>query len=104
MNSFEDVAPDNPVVLIEGKWNISFLFGRLTPERGLAWHSSWLGEAMLPRFVRLLVRDSNGRDVLGEADFVIRADAPASCGRSDASVSCFTAAPAGVAYVGRPAR
>jgi prepilin-type N-terminal cleavage/methylation domain-containing protein len=104
MNSFEDVAPDNPVVLIEGKWNISFLFGRLTPERRLAWHSSWLGEAMLPRFVRLLVRDSNGRDVLGEADFAIRTDAPASCGRSDASVSCLTGAPAGIAEVGRPAR
>jgi prepilin-type N-terminal cleavage/methylation domain-containing protein len=103
-NRFEDVAPDNPVVLIEGKWSISFLFGRLTPERGLAWYSSWIGEAMLPRFVRLVVRDSNGRDVLGEADFVIRADAPASCGRSDASVSCFTATPAGVADVGRPAR
>jgi len=101
---FEDVAPDNPVVLIEGKWSISFLFGRLTPERGLAWYSSWIGEAMLPRFVRLLVRDSSGRDVLGEADFVIRADAPAICGRSDASVSCFTAAPAGVADVGRPMR
>jgi len=101
---FEDVAPDNPVVLIEGKWSISFLFGRLTPERGLAWYSSWVGEAMLPRFVRLLVRDSNGRDVLGEADFVIRSDAPASCGRSDASVSCFSAAPAGVADIGRPMR
>ena len=101
---FEDVAPDNPVVLIEGKWSISFLFGRLTPERGLAWYSSWIGEAMLPRFVRLLVRDSSGRDLLGEADFVIRTDAPASCGRSDASVSCFSAAPAGVADVGRPTR
>jgi prepilin-type N-terminal cleavage/methylation domain-containing protein len=101
---FEDLAPDNPVVLIEGKWSISFLFGRLTSERGLAWYSSWIGEAMLPRFVRLIVRDSNGRDVLGEADFVIRSDAPASCGRSDASVSCFTAAPAGVADIGSPMR
>jgi prepilin-type N-terminal cleavage/methylation domain-containing protein len=104
VSRFEDVAPDNPVVLIEGKWSISFLFGRLTPERGLAWYSSWIGEAMLPRFVRLLVRDSNGRDLLGEADFAIRANAPASCGRSDASVSCFTDAPAGVADVGRPMR
>jgi hypothetical protein len=101
---FEDVAPDNPVVLIEGRWSISFLFGRLTPERGLAWYSSWSGEAMLPRFVRFLVHDSNGRDVLGEANFVIRADAPATCGRSDASGSCFTAAPAGVVDVGRPMR
>jgi prepilin-type N-terminal cleavage/methylation domain-containing protein len=104
-SSFDDVAPDNPVVLIEGKWSISFLFGRQTPERrALVWHSSWIGEAMLPRFVRLLVRDSSGRDVLGEADFVIRADAPATCGRSDASVSCLTAAPGGIADVGRSMR
>jgi prepilin-type N-terminal cleavage/methylation domain-containing protein len=103
-SSFDDVAPDNPVVLIEGRWSISFLFGRLTPERALAWHSSWIGEPMLPRFVRLLVRDSSGRDVLGEADFVIRADAPATCGRSDASVSCLTAAPGGIADAGRPTR
>jgi prepilin-type N-terminal cleavage/methylation domain-containing protein len=102
-SSFTDVTPDNPVVLIEGKWSISFLFGRLTPERGLAWHSSWIGEALLPRFVRLVVRDSSGRDVLGEADFIIRADAPASCGRSDASASCLTAAPPGVVDVGGPA-
>jgi prepilin-type N-terminal cleavage/methylation domain-containing protein len=104
MSSFEDVAPNNPVALIEGPWNISFLFGRLTPERGLVWHSSWIGETMLPRFVRLLVRDSSGRDLLGEADFVIRADAPASCGRSDASAACLTAAPAGIAEVGKAAR
>jgi prepilin-type N-terminal cleavage/methylation domain-containing protein len=91
-SSFTDVTPDNPVVLIEGKWSISFLFGRLTPERGL-----------VPRFVRLVVRDSSGRDVLGEADFIIRADAPASCGRSDASASCLTAAPPGVVDVGGPA-
>jgi prepilin-type N-terminal cleavage/methylation domain-containing protein len=104
MSRFEDVAPDNPVVLIEGRWSISFLFGRLTAERGLAWHSSWIGEAMLPRFVRLVVRDANGRDVLGEADFVIRADAPAACGRSEASVACLTAAPGGIADAGRPAR
>jgi prepilin-type N-terminal cleavage/methylation domain-containing protein len=103
-SSFDDVAPDNPVVLIEGKWSISFLFGRLTPERALAWHSSWIGEAMLPRFVRLMVRDANGRDLLGEADFVIRADAPATCGHSAASVSCLTAAPGGIADVGRLTR
>jgi general secretion pathway protein J len=104
-SSFDDVAPDNPVVLIEGRWSISFLFGRLTPERALTWYASWIGEAMLPRFVRLLVRDLNGRDVLGEADFVIRADAPATCGRSDASVSCLTAAPGGIADIGeRPTR
>ena len=37
-SSFGDVAPDNPVVLIEGKWDISFLLGRLTPGGALTWH------------------------------------------------------------------
>jgi len=99
---FEDVAPDNPVVLIEGKWDISFLLGRLAPGGALTWHTSWAGESTLPRFVRLLVRGASGRDVLGEADLVIRADAPAACGRPDAAVGCFAAGPGGPADAGRP--
>ena len=86
---FEDVATQDPVVLIEGKLDITFVFGRLTPDRGLAWYSSWLGEPALPRFVRLILRDrATGNDLLGEADFVVRANAPASCGR-DTAVSCL---------------
>jgi len=99
---FEDVAPDNAGVLIEGKWDISFLLGRLAPGGALTWHPNWIGESTLPRFVRLLVRGASGRDVLGEADFVIRADAPAACGRPDASVGCFAAGPGGPADTGRP--
>jgi len=87
---FEDIAPQDPVVLIEGKLDITFVFGRLTPDRGLAWYSSWVGEAALPRFVRLILRDrATGNDLLGEADFVVRANAPASCGRATAAVSCL---------------
>jgi prepilin-type N-terminal cleavage/methylation domain-containing protein len=101
-SSFEDVTPDNPVVLIEGKWDISFLLGRLAPGGALTWHTNWVGESTLPRFVRLLVRGASGRDVLGEADFVIRADAPAACGRPDAVVGCLAAGPGSPADAGRP--
>jgi hypothetical protein len=89
---FEDVAPQDPVVLIEGKFDISFLFGRVTPS--LTWYSSWIAEAVLPRFVRLILRDrATGGDLLGEADFVIRADAPEACARPDAAVGCLFALP-----------
>ena len=92
---FEDVVPQDPVVLIEGKLDIAFVFGHVTPERGLAWYSSWIGESTLPRLVRLILRDrATGNDMLGEADFVIRANAPAGCGRANAAASCLAAAPA----------
>jgi len=91
---FEDHVLGDSVILFEGRWDISFVFARLTPERGLAWYSSWIDEPTLPRFVRLLVRDrASGRDLLGEADFLIRANAPAACGRPDAAVACLAVAP-----------
>ena len=89
---FEDVTPKDPVVLIEGKLNISFEFGRPTPDGGLVWSSSWTGELVLPRYVRLILRDrETGTDLLGEATFVVRADAPPACGRSDAVAACLSA-------------
>jgi prepilin-type N-terminal cleavage/methylation domain-containing protein len=91
---FEDVTLQDPVVLIEGKVNISFVFGRVTPEGALAWYASWAGERVLPRYVRLILRDrATGADLLGEADFLVRANAPAACGRADAALACLTAAP-----------
>ena len=91
---FEDVTAQDAVVLIEGKLDISFVFGRVTPDGGLAWYASWVGERALPRYVRLVLRDrATGADLLGEADFVVRANAPAACGRADAALSCLSAAP-----------
>jgi prepilin-type N-terminal cleavage/methylation domain-containing protein len=91
---FEDVVPQDPVVLIEGRLDISFVFGRVTPDGALAWYASWAGERVLPRYVRLILRDrATGADLLGEADFMVRANAPAACGRADAGVACLTAAP-----------
>jgi hypothetical protein len=88
------VTPQDPVVLIEGKVDISFVFGRVTPDGALAWYASWAGERVLPRYVRLILRDrATGADLLGEADFVVRANAPAACGRADAALACLSAAP-----------
>ena len=56
-------------------------------------YASWAGERVLPNYVRLMLRDRvTGADLLGEADFVVRANAPAACGRADAGVACLTAA------------
>ena len=91
---FEDVTPQDPVVLIEGKVDISFVFGRVTPDGALAWYASWAGERVLPGYVRLILRDrATVADLLGEADFIVRANAPAACGRADAAVACLSAAP-----------
>lgn len=89
----EDVSPRDAVVLIEGRFDITFVFARIGPDGGLSWSPSWIGETALPRFVRLILLDrATGADILGEADFVVRADAPAACGRPDASPGCLSAA------------
>lgn len=88
---FEDVTPKDPVVLIEGKLDMSFAFGRPTPA-GAVWSSSWVKELALPRYVRLILRDrETGADLLGESTFVVRADAPPACGRNDAMPACLSA-------------
>jgi prepilin-type N-terminal cleavage/methylation domain-containing protein len=87
------VSPQDAVVLLEGRFDIAFVFGRLAQDGGLSWNQSWIGEATLPRFVRLMLVDPDtGSDLLAEADFVVRADAPASCGRVDAGPGCLSAA------------
>jgi len=88
---FENVSPQDAVVLIEGTIGIAFVFGRIGADGALAWSNSWTGESALPRFVRLILRDrATGSDLLGEADFVVRANAPPACGRPDASASCLS--------------
>jgi prepilin-type N-terminal cleavage/methylation domain-containing protein len=91
---FEDVTPADPVVLLEGRFDMSFVFARVTPDGAMTWYASWAGEAVLPRYVRLFVRDrASGADLLGEAAFMVRASAPAACARPGAATSCLTAAP-----------
>jgi prepilin-type N-terminal cleavage/methylation domain-containing protein len=86
----DHVSPQDPVVLIEGNLDISFVFGRLVPGGALVWSAAWTGETTLPRFVRLILRDrATGSNPIGEADFVIRADAPLACGGPDAGTECL---------------
>jgi prepilin-type N-terminal cleavage/methylation domain-containing protein len=105
---FEDVAPKDPVVLIEGRLDMSFAFGRTTPEGASVWSSSWAGESALPRYVRLILRDrETGADVLGEATFLVRADAPPTCGRNNATPACLSgsqSAPIGTTNSQGPAK
>ena len=89
----EDASPRDEVVLIEGKVDIGFVFGRILPNGALEWSENWADKSALPRFVRLILRDrESGDDLLGETDFVVRADAPAVCGRPDATPGCLSQA------------
>jgi prepilin-type N-terminal cleavage/methylation domain-containing protein len=89
----DQVSPQDAVVLLEGRFDIAFVFGRLAPGGGLSWSQSWIGETSLPRFVRLMLVDPDtGSDLLAEADFVVRADAPLGCGRPDAGTGCLASA------------
>ena len=87
----DHLSPQDPVVLIEGNLDISFVFARLAPDGGLAWSPAWTDATTLPRFVRLIMRDrATGADPVGEADFIVRADAPPACGRPDAGPDCLS--------------
>jgi prepilin-type N-terminal cleavage/methylation domain-containing protein len=89
----EHASMQDAVVLVEGNLDMSFLFGRLAAGDGLVWSRTWIGETTLPRFVRLILRDrATGTDPVGEADFIVNADAPLACGRSDAGLDCLSRA------------
>jgi hypothetical protein len=81
----------DPVVLIEGDLDMSFLFGHLDPGGALVWSPTWIGQTTLPRFVRLKMNDrATGYSPVGEADFIVRADAPSDCARPDAGSECLS--------------
>lgn len=89
--SVDHISLRDAVVLIEGNLDISFRFGRLDPSGALVWSANWLGQTTLPRFVRLILRDlATGSDPVGEADFIVRADAPLACGRPNAGIDCLS--------------
>jgi prepilin-type N-terminal cleavage/methylation domain-containing protein len=83
---FEELSFSDPVTLLGGKFLISFAFGRVSQNGTLAWSDAWQGQASLPRWVRLILRDrATGADLLPETEFVIRADAFGGCAQSHAT-------------------
>jgi prepilin-type N-terminal cleavage/methylation domain-containing protein len=94
----DEPTPQNAVVLVEGKYDMAFAFGRINGDGSLSWQENWTGQSGLPRFVRLKLRDrATGSDLLVGAEFVVRADAPEACAQADATASCLAASPAGPA-------
>ena len=80
---FDDMPAQDPVAMLEGRVDISFSYGQLTAQGALTWTDTWSGESGLPRFVRVIVREPNsGVDLLAEAPFLVRVDAPAACARA----------------------
>lgn len=100
----EDAQPDDAVVLLKGKYDISFSFAEATDSGQAIWHDSWTGEKGLPHAVRLNLRDSEtGENLLAGSEFPIHADAPADCdtGQSDC-LSLAKANPGPKANTGTP--
>ena len=87
----EDAALQDDVALMSGRFDAAFTFARVAPDGTLSWSSSWVAEHSLPRLVKLsLVERTTGIDLLGGAEFLIRADAPPACAQAGASLDCLT--------------
>ena len=88
---FDAVPLKDDVVLLEGTFDAAFSFGRQASDGTLSWVDSWSGERTLPRLVKLTLRDrATGGDLLGGAEFTIRADAPSLCAAADADFECLS--------------
>jgi prepilin-type N-terminal cleavage/methylation domain-containing protein len=78
---FDDVTPQDPVVLIEGNYDMSFAFGKAGPDGRLTWTSNWSETNSIPQSVRLVIRDrTSGIDILPHAEFRLRSDTRVTCG------------------------
>jgi prepilin-type N-terminal cleavage/methylation domain-containing protein len=102
---FEALDLQDEVVLIEGKFDIAFAFGRAALNQTLTWSDGWTGELSLPRFVRVTLRNqATGIDLLGGTEFVVRADAPRACVKANAKTECLSAAAPGQTSAPPPSR
>ena len=89
----EKLTFDDPVVLLEGRYNIAMAFGSISADGTLTWLDKWVRETTLPQFVRINVRDrGNGLDVLAGMTFAIHADAPSTCADAQATPACLARA------------
>jgi prepilin-type N-terminal cleavage/methylation domain-containing protein len=88
---FAGVVLQDPVRLIEGQVDMTFAFASPGPDGTLSWSETWSGKPLLPRLVRLTIRDrASGADLLPGVQFVVRADAPIGCAQPGAKAECLT--------------
>jgi prepilin-type N-terminal cleavage/methylation domain-containing protein len=90
----DDAVLQDAVVLVAGRFDAAFAFARMMPQGALTWSNSWSAEQTLPRLVKLSLRErATGIDLLGGAEFVVRADASSACARPGARANCLSGAP-----------
>lgn len=87
---FDSLALRDPVTLIDGRIDIAFAFARIAVDGTMTWSEAWIGQPLLPRLVRLTVRDrASGAELIPGAQFVLRADAPIGCAQPQAKATCL---------------
>jgi prepilin-type N-terminal cleavage/methylation domain-containing protein len=79
MQQLASATLHDPVVLLRGNIAVSFSYSQLAPNGTLVWRDRWANEAALPHSVRLTLADGDSGADLQTAEFLIRANAPASC-------------------------
>jgi prepilin-type N-terminal cleavage/methylation domain-containing protein len=77
---------EDEVVLLKGRYDISFSFARVDAKGALTWSNVWRGETELPRLIRLNLQDpATGASLIAGADFIVRTDAPPACAQARAN-------------------
>jgi general secretion pathway protein J len=75
-----------PVVLARAPYRVTFSYAG--PDR--VWRSSWTGASLLPRAIRLQVRDAATDRILGVSTAtVVHSDAPSDCVLAEVLVDCL---------------
>ncbi|GKQ52160.1 type II secretion system protein J [Bradyrhizobium sp. Ce-3] len=88
---FASATLHDPVRVIEGQVDIAFAFASPGPDGTMSWSTTWTGQQLLPRLVRLTIRDrASGADLLPGVEFALHADAPIGCAQPGASAECVT--------------
>jgi prepilin-type N-terminal cleavage/methylation domain-containing protein len=88
---FASLPLQDPVRLFEGRVDIAFAYGSVAADGKVTWSGTWTGQPLLPRLVRLTIRDrDSGIDLIPGPQFVLRADAPLACAASGANATCMT--------------
>ncbi|MDX6805925.1 PulJ/GspJ family protein [Terrihabitans rhizophilus] len=78
-------APGEPVELLPATYRVLFSFAG----RDGVWRSAWRDQDMLPRAVRIVVRDArSGRTFAASTAAVIRAEIPAGCIADESREGC----------------